>query len=78
MAILPSFLLKSLQLIPLLCQGRLQVQVASIMGQLKGTVIRLNKERTQINNEQSLTLITYEKYSSWNRKHGGDVLFTKD
>lgn len=53
MAILPSFLLKSLQLIPLLCQGRLQVQVASIMGQLKGTVIRLNKERTQLNNEHS-------------------------
>lgn len=45
--ILPSFLLKSLQFISLLRQGGLQVQVASIMGQLKGTVIRLDgKEDT--------------------------------
>lgn len=43
--ILPSFLLKSLQFISLFCQGRLQVQIASIMGQLKGAVIRLNRER---------------------------------
>lgn len=46
--ILPSFLLKSLQFIFLLCQGRLQVQVASIMGQLKGTVIRLDGEKDTV------------------------------
>ena len=42
--ILPSFLLKSLQFIFLFCQGGLQVQVASIVGQLKGTVISLDRE----------------------------------
>lgn len=47
MVILPSFFLKTLQFISLLCQGRLQVQVASIMGQLKGTVIRLDGKKTQ-------------------------------
>ena len=39
--ILPSVLLQSLQFIFLLCQGGLQVQVTSIMGQLESTVIRL-------------------------------------
>lgn len=47
--ILPSFLLKSLQFISLLCEGGLQVQVASIMGQLKGTVIRLDGKKKQLN-----------------------------
>lgn len=49
--ILPSFLLKSLQFIFLLCQGGLQVQVTSIMGQLKGTVIRLDGKKTQSNTD---------------------------
>ncbi len=44
--ILPSFFLKSLQFIPLLRQGGLQVQVAPIMGQLKGTVIGLDRKKT--------------------------------
>lgn len=44
--ILP-FLLKSFQFISLLSQRRLQVQVASIMGQLKGTVVRLQRRRGQ-------------------------------
>lgn len=42
--ILP-FLLKSFQFISLLSQGGLQVQVASIMGQLKGTVVRLQRRK---------------------------------
>lgn len=54
--ILPSFLLKSLQFIPLLCQGRLQVQIAAIVGQLKGTVIRLDRKKTQLNLDLSSTL----------------------
>ncbi len=53
---LPSFLLKSLQFISLLCQGGLQVQVASIMGQLKGTVIRLDQKKTQSNINLSAVL----------------------
>ena len=51
--ILPSFLLKSLQFIFLLCQRRLQVQVASIMGQLKGTVVRLDGKETKLNIDMS-------------------------
>lgn len=42
--ILPSILLKSLQFILLFCQGRLQIQIASIMGQLEGAVIRLSMQ----------------------------------
>lgn len=52
--ILPSFLLKSLQFISLLCQGGLQVQVASIVGQLEGTVIRLDQKKTKLNTDQHL------------------------
>lgn len=44
--ILP-FLLKSFQFISMLSQRGLQVQVASIMGQLKGTVVRLKRRRGQ-------------------------------
>lgn len=44
--ILP-FLLKSFQFISLLSQRGLQVQVTSIMGQLKGTVVRLKRRRGQ-------------------------------
>lgn len=54
--ILPSFLLKSLKFISLLRQGGLQVQVASIMGQLKGTVIRLDRRKTQLNIDLSSIL----------------------
>lgn len=41
--LLPSVLLEPLQLISLLGQGGLQVQVASIVGQLEGAVIGLQR-----------------------------------
>lgn len=62
--ILPSFLLKSLQFISLLCQGRLQVQVASIVGQLQGTVIRLRdtvKQRPRVSPLNMVTMLNIEQ-----------------
>ena len=43
--VLPSVHLEALQLVPLLGQGRVQVQVAPIVGQLEGAVIKLGTER---------------------------------
>lgn len=44
--LLPSIILEAFQLVPLLCQGGLQVQVGAIVGKLQCTVIQLQEKES--------------------------------
>lgn len=48
--LLPGVILEAFQLIPLLCQGGLQIQVGAIVRELQSTVIQLQEKEPVILN----------------------------